>query len=81
MIVKIVNSSENIYELKLDGDWKGLGNASYRFIAPGALNAANSLESPYAVNIKDRILTPSNNSVSEIVDALSTGVLRIIKKL
>jgi alpha-L-arabinofuranosidase len=81
VIVKIVNPTDKAYELKLDGDWKGIAGTSYKYIAPGSLSSANSLEAPDAVKIKDRNLSPSDNSVSITVDALSAGVLRIIKKL
>ena len=79
VIVKIVNPTENSYELTIDGDWKSLAGAGYEFIAPGSLTAANSLESPDAVSVEKKIITPVNNVVAITIVPLSAGVLTLTK--
>jgi alpha-L-arabinofuranosidase len=79
VIVKIVNPTEDTYELAIQGDWKKLTSAEYQFIAPGSLSSANSMESPNAVSVQKREITPDDNAVSMTVSPLSVGVLILTK--
>ena len=79
VIVKIVNPTENPYELTIEGDWKQLNTAAYQFIAPGSLKASNSMESPNAVSVEKKEITPANNVVSLTVTPFSAGVLTLTK--
>ena len=79
VIVKIVNPTENAYDLTIGGDWKSLTGAGYEFIAPGSLKAANSMESPHAVSVEKKEITPVSNGISMIVAPLSAGVLTLTK--
>ena len=77
VIVKIVNPTENPYDLTIEGDWKQLTGAGYQFIAPGSLKAANSMESPNAVSVEKKEITPANNAVNLTVTPFSAGVLTL----
>jgi alpha-L-arabinofuranosidase len=79
VIVKIVNPTENPYDLTIEGDWKQLNAAAYQFIAPGSLKASNSMESPNAVSVEKKEITPANNIVSMTVTPFSAGVLTLTK--
>lgn len=79
VIVKIVNPTENSINLNIEGDWKQITGARYDFIAPGSLKAANSMESPNAVKVENRAITPENNSIKMSVAPLSVGVLSVTK--
>lgn len=79
VIVKVVNPTENAYELKIEGDWKSMYRAGYDFIAPGSLSAANSMETPDKVQVENSVIIPSNNAAVVSVAPLSAGVVRIIK--
>jgi alpha-N-arabinofuranosidase len=79
VIVKIVNPTENIFELSIGGDWKALTNAGYEFIAPGSLNAANSMESPHVVSVEKKDIPTENGAVTLTVVPLSAGVLTLTK--
>jgi alpha-N-arabinofuranosidase len=79
VIVKIVNPTENDYDLTINGDWKSLTGAGYEFIAPGSLSAANSMESPHAVSVEKKEINPVNNAVTLTVAPLSAGVLTLTK--
>lgn len=79
VIVKIVNPTEESYELTINGDWKSLEGAGYEFIAPGSLKAANSMESPETVKNESIVITPANNSVTMAVVPYSAGVLSLTR--
>lgn len=79
VVVKIVNPTGNSYELKVDGDWKALTGAGYEYLAPGSLDAANSMESPNTVAVKKMDVVPANNSVTLTVAPLSAGILTLSK--
>ena len=79
VFVKIVNPTDKSYELTVEGDWKSLTNAGYEYIAPGSLDAANSMESPNAVSVKKMAVTPVNKTVTLAVAPLSAGVLTLTK--
>jgi alpha-N-arabinofuranosidase len=79
VIVKIVNPTENTYDLTIGGDWKSLTGAGYEFIAPGSLSSANSMESPNAVSVEKKEITPANNAVSLSIEPFSAGVLILAK--
>jgi alpha-N-arabinofuranosidase len=79
VIVKIVNPTENIYDLTIEGDWKLLTGAGYKFIAPDSLSAANSMESPNAISVEKKEITPVNNTVTLTVAPFSAGVLTLTK--
>lgn len=80
VIVKVVNPTENEYELNIEGDWKGLMNAGYKFIAPGSLDVENSMESPNAVAVEQKEIIPVDNSASLMIAPLSAGVLKLTKE-
>ncbi|HKM92172.1 MAG TPA: family 16 glycoside hydrolase [Prolixibacteraceae bacterium] len=77
VIVKLVNPTETTYELKIVGDWKSLIGAGYDFIAPGSLMTANSMESPNAVKVEKKEITPANNVTTITVAPLSAGILKL----
>lgn len=77
VIVKLVNPTETAYELKIEGDWKSLIGAGYDFIAPGSTSAANSMESPNAVKVEKKEITPANNVLNMTVAPLSAGVITL----
>ena len=79
VIVKIVNPTENPCDLAIEGDWKQVTGAGYQFIAPGSLQAANSMESPHAVTVEKKEITPVNNRVTIAVAPFSAGVLTLVK--
>ena len=79
VIVKVVNPTEKSYELNVSGDWKALTGAGYEYLAPGSLTIANSMESPNAVAVKKRTITPAENAVKLVVEPLSAGVLTLTK--
>lgn len=79
VIVKIVNPTENPYDLTVGGDWKSLTGTKYEFIAPGSLSAANSMESPHAVSVEKKEISPVNNTVSIGIAPYSAGVLILTK--
>ena len=79
VIVKIVNPTESSYELVVEGDWKSLTGAGYDFVAPGSLSAANSMESPHAVSVEKKVVTPVSNTVTLTVVPYSAGVLKLGK--
>jgi alpha-N-arabinofuranosidase len=79
VIVKIVNPTEKIYDLTIDGDWKLITGAGYDFVAPDSLNAANSMEFPNAVTVEKKEISPVSNSVVLSIEPLSVGVLTLIK--
>ena len=79
VIVKIVNPSNNNYNLTINGDWKSLTGAGYDFIAPGSLSAANSMDSPHAVSVEKKEIIPVNDAVTMNIVPLSVGVLKLIK--
>ena len=81
VIVKIVNPTENVYDLTIDGDWKSLTGAGYEFIAPGSLKAANSMESPHAVSVEKKEITPVQNGVTLNVVPYSAGVINSDKRI
>ena len=81
VIVKLVNPTENAYELKIDGDWQSLTGAKYDFISPGSTSAANSMAFPNAVKVEKKEITPINNTVTISVAPLSAGVLNLTKGL
>lgn len=79
VIVKIVNPTEKLYDLTINGDWKSLTGAGYDFIAPGSLSAANSMESPHAVSVEKKKITPVDNTVTLTIAPFSAGVLNLTK--
>lgn len=79
VIVKVVNPTEDTYELTIEGDWKSLTGAGYEFVAPGSLSAANSMESPDAVSRARKEIVPEGNSVTLTIDPISVGVLTLTK--
>jgi alpha-N-arabinofuranosidase len=79
VIVKIVNPTEKIYDLTIDGDWKLLTGAGYEFVAPDSLNAANSMEFPNAVSVEKKKIDAVNNTVVLKIEPLSAGVLTLTK--
>jgi alpha-N-arabinofuranosidase len=79
VIVKIVNPTETPSDMTIAGDWKALTGAGYQFVAPGSLKAANSMQSPNAVAVEKKEITPVNNTVTLTVAPLSAGVLTLKK--
>lgn len=79
VIVKLVNPTENPCDLTITGDWQQITRASYQFVAPGSLKAANSIESPNAVAVEKKEIVPANNAVNMTVAPLSAGVLTLTK--
>jgi alpha-N-arabinofuranosidase len=79
VIVKIVNPTENPYDLTVGGDWKSLTGTKYEFIAPGSPFAANSMESPHAVSVEKKEISPVNKTVSIGIAPYSAGVLILTK--
>ncbi len=79
VIVKLVNPTDTNVELKINGDWKSLAGATYEFIAPGSLNAINSMEIPNAVKVEKKDIMSTSNLVTITVAPLSAGVLKLIK--
>ena len=79
VIVKIVNPTEDTYDLNIGGDWQSLTGAVYEYIAPGSLSAANSMGSPDAVSVENKGIAPSNGSVTLSVAPLSAGVLTLVR--
>lgn len=79
VIVKIVNPTEDTYELHIEGDWKSLTGAGYEFIAPGSLTASNSMESPNTISTSKKEIIPAGNSVTLTIDPISAGVMTLKK--
>jgi alpha-L-arabinofuranosidase len=77
VIVKLVNPTESVYELKIEGDWKSLFNGVYDFIAPDSINSANSMESPDAVKVEQKEIIPDNNIATINIAPLSAGVIKL----
>ena len=77
VIVKIVNASEKPYRLDVGGDWKGVGELSYEYYAPGSLTVANSMEDKDAVSLREGSATLDGGRVTVDVEPLSAGVLVI----
>ena len=63
--------------LKLTGDWGPLAGAEYEFIAPGSLDAANTMERRHAVGRQKRVLTTDGDTVELELPALSAGVVTV----
>ncbi len=80
VIVKIVNPTENSYQLAINGNWKGIAEAGYTYYAPGSLTAANSMEHKNVIVLKNSNITPKGNSVVMTIEPLSAGVLSIMKE-
>jgi alpha-N-arabinofuranosidase len=80
VIVKLVNPTESAYELKVEGDWKAITNASYDYVAPGSLIATNSMEAPNVVKVEQKNISPANNAVNLTITPLSAGVIKLDKK-
>ena len=78
VIVKAVNPSDKPYVLTLNGDWAGLSGAEYEYIAPGSLDAANSMEHKNAVARRKTTLRPQENSLSLTLEPLSAGVVTLL---
>lgn len=78
VIVKAVNPSDKPYVLTLNGDWAGLNGAEYEYIAPGSLDAANSMEHKNAVARRKTTLRPQENSLSLTLEPLSAGVVTLL---
>ncbi len=77
VIVKIVNATDKEETLTINGDWKKISNATYKYYAPGSLTAANSMENKDAVSLKEKEIAPSGNSLKLTVAPLSAGVMII----
>lgn len=77
VIVKVVNPSDKPYTLALHGDWGPLAGAEYEYIAPGSLDAANSMEHKNAVARRKTTLQPQDNSLSLTLAPLSAGVVTL----
>ena len=77
VIVKIVNASEKPYRLDVGGDWKGVGELSYEYYAPGSLTVANSMEDKDAVSLREGSAILDGGRVTVDVEPLSAGVLVI----
>src|SRR5574344_2620001 len=77
VIVKIVNATDKEKTLTINGDWKKISNATYKYYAPGSLTAANSMENKDAVSLKEKDIAPSGNSLKLTVAPLSAGVMII----
>lgn len=77
VIVKIVNATDKEETLTINGDWKKISNATYKYYAPGSLTAANSMEKKDAVSLKEKEIAPSGNSLKLTVAPLSAGVMII----
>ena len=75
VIVKVVNPSENAYELTVSGDWKALSDAAYEYYAPGSLTIANSMEQKDAVALKHTAPDCQDGQVVLQIEPLSAGVL------
>lgn len=78
VIVKTVNPSDKPYTLTLNGDWSGLAGAKYEYIAPGSLDAANSMAHKNAVARRETTLQPQNNALSLTLEPLSAGVVTLL---
>jgi alpha-N-arabinofuranosidase len=79
VIVKIVNPTENGYDLTIEGDWKSLTGAGYSYMAPGSLSAANSMESPHEVSVAKKEVAIANNTVNITIEPLTAGVITLVK--
>ena len=77
VIVKAVNPTDSPAALKLTGDWGPLAGAEYEFIAPGSLDAANTMERRHAVGRQKRVLTTDGDTVELELPALSAGVVTV----
>ena len=81
VIVKVVNPTDKPYRLDLKGDWGPLVGAEYEYIAPGSLDAANSMEHKNAVARRKKTLLPQeNDSLSLTLDPLSAGVVTLLRR-
>jgi len=80
VIVKVVNPSEKPYTLDLHGDWGPLDGADYEYIAPGDLDAANSMENKTAVARRKKSLETPDDALSITLEPLSAGVITLRRK-
>ncbi|MDR0954548.1 MAG: alpha-L-arabinofuranosidase [Rikenellaceae bacterium] len=80
VIVKVVNPTENSYQLTVNGDWKGIVGADYEYFAPGSLTVENSMENKNAVSLKTRDVAPQGKAIQMTIEPLSAGVLTIAKE-
>ena len=75
VVVKVVNPSETPYILNLSGNWGALSGASYEYLAPGSLDAANNMEHPHAVTRRQQTLTPQGEHLTLSLEPISAGVV------
>ncbi len=77
VIVKVVNPTDQPYQLNLKGSWKSLTPADYQFYAPGDLLIGNTLEHKDAVALQQSTLDPTGSDYQLNVAPYSAGVLTI----
>jgi alpha-N-arabinofuranosidase len=75
VMVKVVNPTDKTYSLRLDGDWGPLAGAEYEFMAPGSLDAANSMEQKNRVERRKKAVQPSGDGLDLTLEPLSAGVI------
>ena len=80
VIVKVVNPSDKPYTLDLHGDWGALDGAEYEYIAPGSLDAANSMENKTAVSRRKKSLETPDDALSLTLEPLSAGVITLFRR-
>ena len=78
--VKVVNPSDKPYELLLDGNWGPLSGAEYEYIAPGSLDAANSMEARHAVARQKKELAVQGECLTVSLPPLSAGAVTLRRK-
>ncbi len=78
VIVKVVNPTEQSYDLTLQSSWPGEADAKYEYFAPGDLKIGNTMDKKDAVALKNLTLSPSSaHSYLLKVEPYSAGVLTI----
>ena len=77
ILVKVVNPTDKPYTLDLHGDWSALDGAGYEYIAPGSLDAANSMENKTAVSRRQKSLETRDDAVRLTLEPLSAGVITL----
>ena len=80
VIVKVVNPTDKPYTLDLHGDWGELDGAEYEYIAPGSLDAANSMENKTAVSRRKKSLETPDDALSLTLEPLSAGVVTLFRR-
>ena len=77
VIVKVVNPTENAYDLNVNSGRADATSATYQYFAPGSLTVANSMEQKDAVALKSAAPAVHDGQVTLHLEPYSAGVLRI----